>query len=165
VLVLVACGGPPGTGSGSSPQAPSSCKATPSAPPPSAGTSAACLADTRADTYAAGLWKAAPGSGAIVRLLESDPGPPAKGVNTWKLGLYDAECTPIDGASIQVTPYMPDHGHGTSVKAEVTPSGSGGYEVTPVYLFMPGLWQTTLSLSLPRTSTPSAVVFSFCIDG
>ncbi len=70
----------------------------------------------------------------------------------------------MDGATIKAVPWMPDHGHGTSVKPTVTPAGTAGtYNIANVYLFMPGLWQTTLTIQMPDQSSDQ-VVFSFCLN-
>jgi hypothetical protein len=59
---------------------------------------------------------------------------------------------------------MPDHGHGSSVKPAVTPKGGGTYDVTNVYLPMPGLWRLTVTVQMPNAA-PQDAAFSFCIDG
>jgi len=43
-----------------------------------------------------------------------------------------------DGLTLTVTPWMPDMGHGTSIPPTVTARGSGLYDLTNVYLPMPG---------------------------
>jgi hypothetical protein len=65
---------------------------------------------------------------------------------------------------MKATPFMPDHGHGTGVKAVVTPTGSDGrYEVAPLYLFMPGYWEVTLTVQ--TGAVRDDVVFPVCISG
>jgi hypothetical protein len=59
---------------------------------------------------------------------------------------------------------MPDHGHGTPIEAITTPVGSGGeYAVTPLNLWMPGLWRVTVTLS--DGSPVDSVEYFFCING
>lgn len=121
-----------------------------------------CGSDARADTYAVGLAKHA--QSFSIKLLDASPAPPAKGVNTWKIQVLDGSGSPLDGATIGVTPFMPDHGHGTSVIPGVQALGGGEYTISNVYLFMPGLWQVTFQVNgagVPQGS----VVFAFCIDG
>ncbi|MCS6915948.1 MAG: FixH family protein [Myxococcales bacterium] len=123
-----------------------------------------CADDPRADAYAANLVK--DGSRGVYRfkLLESDPAPPAKGDNTWRLQLLDRAGSLVPGATLKLTPYMPDHGHGTPKSAVVTPaSPEGTYTATPVNLFMPGLWEVTIEAQ--RGQDRDSAVFRFCIAG
>lgn len=123
-----------------------------------------CLHEMRADTYAAGLAKRSHQGAFTVELLSSDPGPPQLGTNTWTLRVRDTAGAASGNLAITALPWMPDHNHGTSVKASVTPAAtSGEYTVAPLYLFMAGLWQTTLYLQ-PQGQEMDQVVFSFCID-
>ncbi|HLU68919.1 MAG TPA: FixH family protein, partial [Kofleriaceae bacterium] len=85
-----------------------------------------CAEETRDDTYVANLAKDGERGNLSVVLVESDPGPPAKGDNAWTLQLVDADQQPVDGATVTVTPFMPDHGHGTPIDVEVTPGGGAG---------------------------------------
>ena len=96
--------------------------------------------------------------------MESNPAPPAKQSNVLTLQVADASGKPVDGATLSVLPYMPDHGHGSSVKPTVTAKGGGTYEVTNVYLPMPGLWRLTVTVQMPNVAAQDAA-FSFCIDG
>jgi hypothetical protein len=96
-------------------------------------------------------------------LANADPAPPAKGMNTWQLTIKDASGALVDEAAITVKPFMPDHGHGTSIAATITPASAGTYTVAPVYLFMAGLWQVTFTAT--KGATTDSAVFSFCIEG
>ncbi len=127
------------------------------------GTTSACATDTRKDIYTAGLAKQT--SGALsVKLMDATPAPPAKQSNALTFVVTDAAGKPVDGATVSVTPFMPDHGHGSSVKPTITPMGGGTYDVTNVYLPMPGLWRLTVTVQMPNVAAQD-VAFSFCIDG
>jgi hypothetical protein len=127
------------------------------------GTTGACATDTRKDIYTAGLAKQT--SGALsVKLMQATPAPPAKQSNALTFVVTDAAGKPVDGATLSVTPFMPDHGHGSSVKPTITPMGGGTYDVTNVYLPMPGLWRLTVTVQMPNVAAQD-VAFSFCIDG
>lgn len=128
------------------------------APPPPMG----CAADTRKDVYTAGLSK--PAGALNVKLVESRPGPPMKGTNAMTIEILDAAGQPVDGAMVTVTPWMPDHAHGSAVKPEITPAGGGKYEVDKVYLAMAGLWQIKVSVQPPGGGLEEAT-FQFCLDG
>src|SRR5262245_51772512 len=106
-----------------------------------------CEAETRDDIYSMGMSRSGDGGYQVV-LVESDPAPPTKGDNSWQLRVLDPAGDPVDGMTVSVTPFMPDHQHGTPVRAVVTPSGANGeYAVTPINLWMPGLWKVTVALS------------------
>lgn len=123
-----------------------------------------CSKETRADTYAAGMSKTG-AQGFEFRLMEAAPTPPAKGDNDWTIEVLDASSTPMDGISLDITPFMPDHGHGTTVNADITPTQEAGtYDVNPVNLWMPGYWEITVDASDDSGPLDSAV-FAFCIEG
>lgn len=127
-----------------------------------------CANETRADAYSPGLEKTSASGNLIVRLIDSQPAPPQKGDNTFTLLLKDRAGTPLTGASLDVTPYMPDHGHGTPIKAQSSElqSPAGQYRVTPINLFMPGLWQVTVTTTSPTVpQTRESAMFSFCVEG
>src|SRR5262249_40017779 len=69
------------------------------------------------------------------------PAPPARGTDTWSMRITDAAGTTQPGLTVGVLPFMPDHGHGTSVNASVTANPDGTYTVAPLYFFMPGVWR------------------------
>lgn len=123
-----------------------------------------CENDPRADAFALPLTK--PGKLGTYKfvLVTGDPGPPARGTNTWSLRITDGSGAPVSGASVKVTPFMPDHGHGSSIRATVTPDGDA-YKVTPLYFFMPGLWQVTFEAGVGDAAPADSAVFAFCVPG
>jgi hypothetical protein len=149
-LGLPACGG----GNGSATDA-----------APNEQDASACATDPRASPYTPGLTRPSQHGKFVAQLQKSDPAPPAKGDNTWDIRLVDATGEPVEGARIDVMPFMPDHGHGTSIDAVVTPASSGGgqYSISPINLWMPGLWQVTLRAEADGVTDD--VVFGFCIAG
>ena len=62
--------------------------------------------------YFAGIAKVSP-SGLSVSILDSIPAPPRAGENTWKVKLSQSDGTAIEGATINVEPWMPKHQHGS----------------------------------------------------
>lgn len=121
-----------------------------------------CALETRDDDFSIGLEK--DDGDFKFMLMAADPAPPAKGDNDWTLQILGADDQPVDSASIKVTPFMPDHGHGTPIKAQVTDQGDGMYDLDPVNLWMPGLWEVTLDLTTNADET-ATVVYRFCIEG
>jgi hypothetical protein len=126
-----------------------------------------CSADPRLGDYV-GLDKNGELGVLSFRLAEAEPAPPAKGNNTFHLQISDASGLPLAG-DLRVDLRMPDHGHGTSVKPRISfDAESGEYTITPLFLFMPGVWRvqleaydaaTTGAVPLDRTA------LFFCIQG
>jgi len=132
--------------------------------PPDGGTFYRCEAETRAQPYMPGMTELSRQGMFTAKLLQSEPGPPSKGNNAWTVQILDSAGVPVDGMTMKATPFMPDHAHGTGVKAVVTPTGSDGtYGIAPLYLFMAGYWEVTLNLT--SGSTRDDVVFPVCISG
>jgi hypothetical protein len=127
--------------------------------PPATG----CAADTRKDIYTAGLSK--PAGNLSVKLIESKPGPPVKGTNSMTIEVLDGSGQPVDGATVTVTPWMPDHAHGSAKKPVVTPAGGGKYDVEDIYLAMAGLWQIKVGVQPAGGGAIQEAVFQFCLDG
>jgi hypothetical protein len=126
-------------------------------------TSYNCAAETRDDEFVLGLTKPGEAGRYEFKLISADPAPPARGDNTWILQLSSmtAPGTPVTAASMTVTPFMPDHDHGSGKTVLVTPmSEAGQYKLEPVNLWMPALWEVTIQATSPETDR---VVFRFCL--
>ncbi len=113
-------------------------------------------------TYAPNLTVAGK-QGMKVVLLSGSPVPPTRGTNTWKVRVLDPSGNQAQNATVVAKPFMPDHGHGTNVQPVVTANPDGTFDVAPLYLFMPGLWQVTFEIKSPTAS--DSVVFAFCVAG
>ena len=120
-----------------------------------------CAADVRAESYEPG-WSLTGAKGLTVKLVSSTPSPPAKENNTWILEVSDADGA-VEGATIELDPQMPDHGHGTSVASDVAELGAGQYEASPVNLMMAGYWEVTVSVDVDEVN--DQVVFALCVEG
>lgn len=114
------------------------------------------------DVYAAGMQRQAVPGAITVELVDALPAPPAvRTDNTWWLKLTDSEGEPLLGAQLLVTPFMPAHQHG-SAEVVVEESGDGGYKLSPLELFMPGVWEIPMSIT-PTDGETSETTFRFCI--
>jgi hypothetical protein len=121
-----------------------------------------CSTETRDDTYMLGLTKA--GEHVQVKFIDAVPAPPARFDNTWTVELLDMDDAPMPDMPMAVTPFMPEHQHGSTVVTHVEPGAEPGqYVLDPVNLHMPGLWDVTIDVTLPDMTTDS-VTFTFCID-
>ena len=118
-------------------------------------------AKENADTFTAGLGKQ--GTVFDVKLMAANPAPPNRGDNEWVIHVKTLSgAAPVSGATIEVTPFMPKHQHGTPVNAEVVPGAAAGeYTLKKVNLWMPGVWETTIEMT--SNAGTDAVVYSFCI--
>lgn len=124
-----------------------------------------CANETRDDVYAASLRKAGAGGLFDFVLVAATPAPPAKGDNSWTVEVDGiGGGAPLTGASLTATPFMPDHGHGTPIVPVATPiEQPGQFQVTPINLWMPGLWQVTLEAT--TSAATDKAVYAFCIEG
>lgn len=78
-------------------------------------------------------------------MVDMDPHPPTVGDSTLTVMVHDAATgEPVADATLAVTPWMPEHGHGVSEDPVV--SGEGGtFTVTFAYS-MPGTWELTFDV-------------------
>ena len=124
-------------------------------------TSYNCAAETRDDDFVVGLQKTGESGKLVFALMSATPAPPARGDNEWILQLTSA-AAPVQGAAMVVTPFMPDHQHGTPTTVTIEPTATPGqYKLTPVNMWMPGLWETTIKAS--ANGDQDQAVFRFCI--
>ena len=123
-----------------------------------------CATETRAETFTAGMSKVGSQGMVTFKLMSSTPAPPGRGNDTWEIDLVDSGGAPVTGAAVTVTPFMPDHNHGTSIKAQVTEPTPGHYVAAPVNFWMVGFYQITVKAT-PSGGNPDAAVFNFCIPG
>jgi hypothetical protein len=124
-----------------------------------------CDTDPRAQTYGVGLSATAMDGTVKVSFVDAMPAPPTKGVNTWTIQLNDANGQPMNGATITVVPFMPDHNHGSSITPQVMAMpAAGNYQVSLLDLFMVGIWDVTFTIT-PASGPPETLKFTFCVDG
>ena len=134
-----------------------------------------CAAETRATPYLAGMQVTSRTGTFVIKLLSNTftdannkvlTEAPAKGVNVWTIEA-DAAGTqsPVDGLTIGVSPYMPDHLHGTTPVA-VTPAGAGTYRAS-MDLYMAGYWEITVTItdSSSGTSVVDSAMLPICVPG
>lgn len=104
------------------------------------------------------LFSLAAGAGrARVEIRTAPEQPPTHGVLSVEYRFVDASNEePIDGLSLEVTPWMSAMGHGSSVKPSIVATGGGRYVAKNVNAFMPGNWElrTTVSGVIQDSLTP-----------
>ncbi|HEY0250495.1 MAG TPA: FixH family protein [Kofleriaceae bacterium] len=126
-----------------------------------------CSTVTGADTFTVGLDKPGAAGLADFKLMSIDPAPAIRGDNTWIVQVSSMESgvvgTPMDGAELSASPYMPAHMHGSPKIPVVTATGNPGeYSIAPINLWMPGVWQTTIAVTTGPNS--DRATFAFCIN-
>lgn len=120
-----------------------------------------CESDARIKPYVSGLTVS--DNEIVVTLVEADPAPPARGTNVWKVTATDSAGAALRDATLTVTAFMPDHGHGTSVTPQIDSSGDGTWTVSQLTLFMPGVWRVAFAVT--KAGTATEVAFFFCVAG
>jgi hypothetical protein len=123
-----------------------------------------CTTEPRAVAAIPGLVVGAPG-GFSATLESLQPTVIKKYANTWQVRLRDAAGTALPGASVKAVPFMPDHGHGTTVKVTVQDLGDGSYVLTPIYFFMAGYWEVTVTAVSADRQSDGTMMFPVCVPG
>lgn len=126
----------------------------------------ACINSGRGDTFVVGLDRQGRSGLLDFKLMSATPAPPGFEDNTWILQINEMSGgvvgAPAAGATLIVTPFMPDHQHGTlkvNVEALAEP---GQYKLAPIHMWMPGLWETTIQAQAGAVT--DSAVFKFCIQ-
>ncbi len=103
------------------------------------------------------------GGVATLEFLAGEPMPPIVGNNSWLFGLeVGGKPLPDLAAAITVTPFMPDHGHGTPTKVNVVEEEPGEYRFEPVHLRMAGFWE--IRVELESEVRVADWVFGVCVE-
>ena len=127
--------------------------------------STSCAIMTNVDTYVANMAK--PGKSKIMsfQLVQSDPGPPVKGKNIWKVKITDAAGMPVSkGLAVRV--WMPGHGHDSPSAAGISyDAATSQFTLNPVNMStMGGTWRVTLTVNDDTGVPIDAADFDFCVD-
>ena len=121
-----------------------------------------CSTESRAGSFELGLSESG-AAGYTATLMEASPFPVSRDDNDWTLELTDAGDNPAGGLDLVFDPQMPDHGHGTPVRATVTETDAGTYEVTRINLWMPGYWEIGVDVR-DGDQTVDTLMFRVCVD-
>lgn len=124
-----------------------------------------CADEPRGEAFTVGLEKQGKGGKLDFQLMSIDPAPALYGDNTWVVQVNSMASgvvgSPMTGATINLTSYMPDHMHTSPIEPEVTEMSGGQYKLDPVFFQMPGVWETTI-IATAGTTTDSAT-YTFCL--
>lgn len=86
-------------------------------------------------------------TGALSIGIRWSPDVPVKGSDAAELTFLDASGNPVDGLTVTIVPWMPAHGHGTSIQPIMMTESPGVQIATPLYLFMSGEWQLRMMIT------------------
>ena len=81
------------------------------------------------------------------------------GINEIDLIVHDIKHRDIEGATVTVTPWMPEMGHGAFSSTEVTEKGGGLYSVANIVMIMGGHWE--LRVEIKKGNLEDRVVFDY----
>jgi hypothetical protein len=113
------------------------------------------------EDFMLGMSKTTPSGAVTVAIVAAEPAPPLKGTNSWTVQLSGASSEPITGASVSFSGRMPLHRHGLTALPLTRELDGGRYEIQPIILFMPQLWE--LSVVVTRNDDTEAVTFDVCV--
>jgi hypothetical protein len=136
--------------------------------PPDADEALACMTSGRGDVYTVGLERAGNSHLLDFKLISADPAPPARNLNTWVIQINSMSNgvvgAPATGATMVVTPFMPDHQHGAGAYTVhvVAMPDPGQYQLSQINTWMPGYWEVTIDATV--AGVRDTVVFKFCIQ-
>jgi len=80
----------------------------------------------------------------------------ARGSNAAEIQVMGLDGAPLSGWQVSLVPWMPAHGHGTSVAAHVHEVSPGVYVAQPLYLYMGGRWELRTTLAPPLATTEAS---------
>jgi hypothetical protein len=97
-----------------------------------------------------------------ITLESTQPSPPAKGANHWRVRVEDSNGSPLAVDSVEAEPFMPDHNHGPPRAPVVTRSGDV-WDIDAIDFFMPGVWRMTITVK--AGTREGAGEFFYCVAG
>ncbi len=81
------------------------------------------------------------------------------GENAIDLIIHDSKDRDVIGATVTITPWMPEMGHGVSDEPVIEEKGGGLYTARNIFIIMGGLWELRITVSLDGTK--DTTVFEF----
>lgn len=111
-----------------------------------------CSGDAREDH---GQMVVTSDGGALLVTIASEPAErPVRGNNRITFHIESTSTgEPLDDLELEMAPFMPAHGHGSSQEPALTPLGDGRYRFDDVVLTMPGLWELRTTVAGPITDS------------
>jgi hypothetical protein len=113
------------------------------------------------EDFQLGMSKTAPNGAWTVAIVAAEPAPPLVGPNSWTVRLTGEGGEAIPAAGVTLTGWMPAHRHGLNSVPLTRELDGGRYQIQPIYLFMPQLWE--LSVAIGTGDDREVVTFAFCV--
>jgi len=133
--------------------------------PVPSSSAAASNCSTRADALAVGLSRLS-SNGTRFELVELVPPIPVQSTsppgNHWSVAVRDGAGNALSGGVLNVTTYMPDHGHAGPPSVGLD-AGDGVYAIDALLFPMPALYDVTLGLNTGEAPSPSVSVH-VCVE-
>ncbi len=86
-------------------------------------------------------------SGFFVVSVRMEPAAPVIGPNSARVAVRDARTgAAVEGATLEVTPWMTMHGHGSTKKTHLKELGNGVYAVDDIVFTMGGDWDLLIAI-------------------
>lgn len=123
-----------------------------------------CEEESRALEYSAGVSVVGDEGVITAALMDASPAPPARYINDWTLAFSASGAQELEGVEVEITPWMPDHGHGTAAPITIEALGGGLFTATGIDLFMVGYWEVHIDVSAPDGSWSDRATFGFCVE-
>lgn len=100
-------------------------------------------------------------NGTFMAQLQVIPDPPRMGINNSAvLKIYERDSkVKVEGAFVEVTPWMTQHSHGSSKKTKITEKGDGVYSIENIYFTMEGEWDIIVKIT--KNTQEDQIIFSF----
>lgn len=113
------------------------------------------------EDFALGMSKSTPDGDLTVAVVAAEPAPPLVGANAWRVQLSDGNGEALTAANVSFAGWMPQHGHGLNAVPLIHELDGGRYEIEPIILYMPQLWE--LSIVVARDDERDVVTFDVCV--
>ena len=128
-------------------------------------TSTACACQTDPmDVYTANMAKTGLNNKLTFQLIQSNPGPPIKGKNDWKVKITDGSTAVGTGLAVRV--WMPKHMHDSLTATQISyDSATSTFRLNPVDLgLMGGIWRISLTVNDSSGIISDKADFDFCVE-
>ncbi len=122
-----------------------------------------CENEARAMEFSAGLEVDSDEGVFRARLVDAMPAPPSRFINEWNLEFEALGEAKLDAAELQVTPWMPDHGHGAAPLI-IEPQDDGSFQVRMMDLHMIGYWEIHIDFEATDGSWSDRATYGFCVE-
>ena len=124
--------------------------------------SSPCDDETRSQPFEVGAEAVGEQERLVVDLVEVGASFLEVGSTNWVISISDTSSgEPISGCDVDVTLWMPDHGHGSG-SPDLSEQTDGTYAIDDLFFSMGGYWTITTSITCAELT--DIAVFGFCVE-